>query len=174
MAAGAGGGAPPGDEPLAWPYGKPTTVTGVELVELPLFPNSPSPPYPQHERPPVVFSAHVCSRPPVTAVAFVIPVTVTGELWLVGMVPLPSCPLPAWPQHRTVPVASSAHEWSAPAATATAFVIPLTVTGPLAGFRSSRCRASRRRYCPKQTTGGAVVASPHCVDRCPLRLTWRP
>jgi hypothetical protein len=26
------------------PYGKPTTVTGVELVELPLFPNSPSPP----------------------------------------------------------------------------------------------------------------------------------
>ena len=87
MAAGAGGGAPPGDElvvrlgdePLGWPYGKPTTVAGVELVELPLFPNSPSPPYPQQERPPVVFSAHVCSRPPVTAVAFVIPVTVTGE-----------------------------------------------------------------------------------------------
>ena len=73
--------------------------------------------------------------PAAIVVAFVMPLTWTGAL-LGLFVPLPSGPLPAWPQHRTVPVASSAHEWSAPApaATATAFVIPLTVTGPLAGL----------------------------------------
>ena len=49
--------------------------------------------------------------PAVTAVASVIPVTVTGVEELV-VVPLPSCPVPLSPQQLTVPPPERAQVWS--------------------------------------------------------------
>ena len=82
---------------------------------------------PQHLTDPPVSSAHECARPTETAVAVVIPETVTG------VDELPELAFPSWPevprpQHFTAPPAT-AHEWDSPAATAVADAIPGTLTG---------------------------------------------
>ena len=77
--------------------------------------------------PPVANRAHVCKLLAVTALALLIPCTLTGVEKLPG--PLPNCPLELVPQHVIAPVVSMEHAWYEPTVIDDALVIPLTVTG---------------------------------------------
>ena len=57
------------------------------------------------------------------------PLTETGVDWLGNVDPLPSRPFPAFPQHLTVSLESTAHEWLYPEETEVAVLMLLTETG---------------------------------------------
>jgi hypothetical protein len=58
--------------------------------------------------------------------------TATGVVLPAPVVPSPNCPSLFMPQHLTVPLTSTAHEWNEPAVISFASVMPVTVTGTLA------------------------------------------
>ena len=62
--------------------------------------------------------------------AVLMPLTETGVDWSV-VLPLPSCPLPASPQHLAVPPERTAQVWEDedPIETEVAVLMPLTETG---------------------------------------------
>lgn len=70
-------------------YSKPLTAVGTELLFTVPSPSAPLSFLPQHRTFPPVISAQVCQPPADTAVALVIPTTVTGAV-LFAVVPLPS------------------------------------------------------------------------------------
>jgi hypothetical protein len=86
--------------------------------------------FPQHETPPLTDTAHEWYLPKATiATPLLNPATVTGVfLWV-------AVPSPIWlyslrPQHETLPLTDTAHEWYPPKATnATPLLNPATVTG---------------------------------------------
>src|SRR5262245_30666047 len=84
---------------------------------------------PQHETAPLACRAQKWSLPAAISTTFERPLTGTGEVRNIDIVPSPSCPLRPAPQHCTVPDTSRAHAVASPVATSTAPPIPLTSTG---------------------------------------------
>src|SRR5207249_119337 len=169
------------------PPPSPSTVTGVNAQEgllgqgrVPLAlvatPSRPSSFRPQQRTVPSCRRAHVCSAPDDAAMALVIPGT--GPDGVVDMEPSGD-PLPSWPQvlspqQRTVPSWRRAQVCQPPAETATAVVMPLTVTGVGLKVDGRLGTGSLvplpswpRSFCPQQRTvpspGSAQVWNPPAV-----------
>ena len=98
-------------------FSEPDTVTGVSwaAVVVPL-PSWPLPPAPQQYPAPALVSAHADDPPAERLLKVSEPDTATGTVLVVAVVPLPSWPLPPWPQQYAAPVLASAQVKSVPAA----------------------------------------------------------
>ena len=92
-------------------------------------PSCPSMLRPQHCIVPSARTAQLCQAPVVRAVAVVMPLTVTGTAENPVVVPSPSCPESATPQHCTRPSDRRAQVCSSPSEISLALVTLLTPTG---------------------------------------------
>src|ERR1700733_6392894 len=102
------------------------TTTGVELDPVVPFPSSPSPPSPQHSTEPLDRTPQACRKSVLIATALLRPLTTTGVVELLVLVPSFS------PQHSTEPPERTTQVFSGlsrPALTAIALLTPETTPG---------------------------------------------
>ena len=115
---------------------RPLTILGVDApVTLPV-PSWPAELFPQHSAVPFANAAHVCALPAATVKAPVrrpSPETAKGRA-VFAVVPRPSSPSKLRPQHWTVPLFITAHEWEFPVVRPRAPARPVTGTGSEVGI----------------------------------------